>query len=657
MEYVRRGSTVGSTLPDREVVAGMFACRSGSNGFLQTVLRGVDGVDEEDFVGAALSATDAKALDDVTSGLSAGAPWERWCEASPVVVSFEGCAASTPLEKALEAELGVLEAVCHAPRMLLRYDEERVAVSRARRVSPRAVSDLVSRPADWEHRTLRGIRPARVLAVTTEDEVDLYENRMVARLIDRLISALTLRLDELREILALLAEGHDFTHETCGSHWRARRMSIAWARVQRSDELLAAIKSTHLRVYGLIRAVRMLTSSPLYQSVPRSAGVEDSLRVTNVLANDARYRRLAALWRRLVDARRESAGARADQVARRVASAERFDCFAFMLVAQALSNLGYSLVSEDGRSTRVRSVRGELRVSRESDGSVILEGGAQPLAVVALPVAASVEDLSPLWTALRTSGHRDALYLLYGRPGVLRVADECGADTRLGLSGWDAPRALLVSPWALDSVERVARVVGAWDAGGRLESFPPSVSTRAALAGEWTYRPAWLDARASGLSVTRPITQAERSAAIEALDRATPPREQARASPERERDQALRQLLEKSAELNWLTRCPVCERERVSIEGRGTELERLADRTFWCKCLECSAAWGLRRCGLCRARFAVLDDGVSVRCPDDVVDLDRVHGRDQWHPARSDAGKRDYRCTKCEPLREPRGIH
>lgn len=649
MEYVRRGSTVVSRLPDGAVVPGVFACRSGATDPLRTVLPGIGGVADRDFVGGSLSATDAKALDDVIGGLSSSARWEQWCGASSVVVSFEGCAALTPLEAALDAEFGVLEAVCHAPRMLLRYDEERVVVSRARRVSPRTVSDLVSRPVDWEHRTLRGIRPARVLAVTTEDEVDLYENRMVARLIDRLLVALTLRVDQLREILALLAEGHDFTDETCGSHWRVRRMSIAWARVQGSNELCAAIEKTHRRVCGLLRKVRSLTSSPLYQHVPRTACVEDSLRGTNVLANDARYRRLATLWRRLVEARRDSADARGDEAARRASSSQRFDSFAFMLVAQALSNLGYSLVSEEGRSTRLRSVRGELRVSRHADGSVILESGARQFVVVALPVAATVGELSLLWTALRTSGHRDALYLLYGRPSVLRVAGVCDGDTRRGLSGWESPRALLVSPWVLDSVERVARVVGAWDVSGRLESYPPSVSTKAASMGEWTTRPLWVDVSASGLSVTRPMTPAERSAAIEALDRAATPRERAR--PQHERDQALRQLLEKTADVTWLTRCPVCESEgRLSIEGRGMDLERLSDRTFWCKCLDCEASWGLRRCGRCSGRFAVLDDGVSVRCPDDVVDLDRVHGRDQWHPARSKDGARDYRCTKCEPL-------
>lgn len=649
MKVARRGDGVRHvSLPPPLAVAGMYRVVADERAVGCTLVPGVAGLDQVAFVGEEPNEVDASALDRVTDGLGAHTTWRQWAAASPVVASIKQSLEPSAVVLALEADLGSLQAVCRAPRMLLRHDEAREPVSRARRLSPKTAADLVARPADWEHRTLRGIRPARVLSLVVEDEVDLYENRVTARLLDRLDAHLTQRLQELTSVCQMLAEGHDFSDETRGSHWRAKRLERVWERVEHDDVQRERAAALRRRVIRLRDAVRALYHAPLYQGVPRGARVDDALRATNIFVNDRAYRRVAALWR-VVVAARASAPSRRDALQRRLRLSERFDSFATLLTIQALANLGYT--PRDPAQTLTQRLdlvgpRGELTLERLPDGTITLRGEGVALNVVGLPVRVTA-DAARLCDALRGVQAHETLFLLFGRPDdVERVDSEGGADRRM-LAGWSSPRALVVSPWSLDATERVARVLGVWDAGARLARFPLRIPWR---GGVPEVAPAWVGQCRGALALIRPPTPGERRATVAAL-RARLDDAGSKVSPrgeqQRRDEQQLLALIERAEGWQWLARCPVCAREGARFEDRWQTSQPPERQTVWCRCVGCDAAWGLHACGACGGRYAVLNPGVSLACPDDVTQLDRTYGRDLWCEPNARTGMRAGRCVQC----------
>jgi hypothetical protein len=605
------------------------------------VVPGVPGIDDDRFVGAWPARTDAQTLARVVGPLDETTPWSEWIGSSHVVASFGGEVGMTALELALEANLDALQAVCRAPRMLLRQEDERTPVSQARRVSSRSIADLVARPSDWEQRTVRGIRPARVLSVISEDDWDLYENRVVARLIDRLLALLVPRLDQLTKMKSLLDEGHDFTDETRGSHWRARRLSRAWQRVAADDSVRSQVTVTWRKLAALTDALRALLGSALYAHVLRGAQVDDALRPTNILSNDFHYRRIADLWRRAVLARAHGAPSRAEALRHRRLVCAHFDAFVRLLVLQALDGFGYRPASPVARFADgpmcLRGPRGELTLRASSDGTLALEQFGRALPIVALPVspggdsAAVVEAIS--------DGAGDALVFLYGHDAV-----HAEAGVAAVLAGWSRPRVLPVSPWSLDAIERTARVLGAWDAIGRLARFPPRFPWKGTPPDRL---PAWARAIDGELVAIRPPRAGE-GVAPSSVAIASHPKGSA---DDREKvlARALSALQAESEAIQWLGCCPLCEVRNVTFEERFESGAPAGRQTIWCRCNKCPAQWGLRSCSRHRShRFAVLEPGVSQECPADVALLDRTYGRDLWSRPSPDAeGGRVFSCPQC----------
>jgi hypothetical protein len=88
-----------------------------------------------------------------------------------------------PLELLVRDHFGHIEAVCRKPRAHLHVEIECVPVTQSRRTPPEATSYLAAHTEDWGQRLLSGIRPKRVLAEVPQDLLDIYENRVVARLL------------------------------------------------------------------------------------------------------------------------------------------------------------------------------------------------------------------------------------------------------------------------------------------------------------------------------------------------------------------------------------------------------------------------------------------------------------------------------------------
>jgi len=625
-------------------------------------------------------------------------------------------------------------------------------VSRARRWPIRAVADLVSHPADWEHRSLRSIQPARVLARRIEDDWDLYENRVAARLVDNLLAYLARRLEELRKIQQTLLEGldkwrHDSVQlnrdgaglrfgirqwaqkggqlgtllskmrakdperfESCfgpawselldvtsagslapvaeellwakpwalrfaragrepvfaavqdrlaqaqvrverTSFWRDRRIKTLWADTL-STETEDRLRETIRHLERVQRQLQALMDAPLYRQVPKGVGVPITLKPTNILVNDAHYRKVAVLWRswaRFGHKRQETSRQRAE---RRQREGRAWDRFVLHLVARALASLGWAASGTTGNWRVGRDGWRDLAVSVDSEGVVTLTAADAVLRLLPLCARLGSADTSGVLSTLRRWDK------LTGEIVAVHVGGAEDLEEPDRASGWSlAGRATLLgcSPWGIDSEERMARLLNGWLNRHASAAYPLSHKLRPPrdTPSDWS----WLRTTARHVIALRAPNRAEAQAARSWVSRQLAKwSKQKRAiraaqKPEQDALNALAAFVDSAgAVLGALTCCPVCGGEGVIQAHPGRRADG-SDATWRARC-ECGSEWGLRPCAGCGTRFRALLPHVGLNLQEAAAGTapvdwpDKVIGRDVWaQPCGSSAG--DFRCPDC----------
>ncbi|MFM5388621.1 hypothetical protein ACET96_01310 [Aeromonas dhakensis] len=208
------------------------------------------------------------------------------------LLSFEECLLDV-------VQQGHLHQISQRPRLDLHYQDEVADVARARRLAKGALVHLASHSECWQRQTLSGVIPKKVLARFSEDDYGIYENRVFARLLDKIERHLWSRLLALKNLQATLSQALEFyrseeidyrlSHEVC----RLWGMAFDQATTSRTSELLGETLGTLQRLH---RTISGLQQSGLYLLVSRQAQVTGSLHLTNVLSHDPHYRHLAILW-------------------------------------------------------------------------------------------------------------------------------------------------------------------------------------------------------------------------------------------------------------------------------------------------------------------------------------------------------------------------
>lgn len=202
-------------------------------------------------------------------------------------------------ERMLEALLdaGHLQSISQRPRLDMRYDVEVLPVSRARRLAADALTTLASNSQDWSRRRITGIIPARLKALVSEDEHAIYENVVFARLVDRVLTLLRTRINEVSQLL----EKHQQAKLLSNAQQLDRRLREAicalWGQsfADNPDAGKRALE-THDTLTKLQGKIRQLKHGELYKQIPQKLNLPAALRNTNILQHDPRYRHLRPIW-------------------------------------------------------------------------------------------------------------------------------------------------------------------------------------------------------------------------------------------------------------------------------------------------------------------------------------------------------------------------
>jgi hypothetical protein len=551
------------------------------------------------------------------------ATWSDWAQASPLAPRIEDEIRIRPFDEYLEERLLFLEAVCRAPRNHLRIDADLQPVSRARRIAKQAVARLASHREDWERPTVLGVRPRRVLCLVPDEEFDLYENRVAARLVDHLRSYLANRLFRLSAVLRMMDESSDHADSARGAYWRQReRLFSIWGESIRDESATRIADATQRRIEAVYLRVLALLDSSLYRAVPRSARVT-GLRYTNIFLNDSNYRQVAAIWREWSKEGLDRELSDQEKFQRGQRACSGMALYARVLVARALRQLGLtpsapSAVPLSGSRPIVQlESRGAIAtVTLEPNGTLLVATGCSALRVVPL---ATVNELEGGHAGSGSNSHGiesvDGEQILVLHLPTVAPAVGAGGEIEANvpatlLPHWSPsglasaqPAALPVSPWSISSVERVARFFRWHLFAPTLAHYPPVISLPHQFSAQqrgWL-KPAgvnrWMLLRRPEAAEESPESLAKQYAANEykrLAARGGRAAQSARADSESAAGTIRVAFIDAFKRLGELERCPVCREQGggiVSLGDDGSSFRVLCQNT------SCESSWGCYACG------------------------------------------------------------
>ena len=416
--------------------------------------------------------------------------WLEWNGISPLAPGLDEAVKPHPLEDRIETEFEHLAAVCGNPRTHIRRETERVLVARARRIARDAPARLASHTEDWEHLTIAGIRPRRILADVREERWDLYENRVAVRLVDDLVAWVRRRIAEVRRIRDdVYARMEKIRGFASGTRHRAHRIYTLWGEGWDNSPGDVA-ESTLRRLDDLLYKLLGLMDSRLYQHIPGRARAPGGLRSTNLFSSDDHYRGVARLWHEWSRLAVPRAPSPSELWARHQNLHRGFDAWCMLIVVRACSQLGLDPVEDEDLESEIRpgkaiQLHRDFRIEWESTGAITiantdeghallrfvplihgLEGARTREAMEAriAPLVEAVAGMAP-WTVILHPA-------LSGDPTHEALAGVGNPPVPGTLGAIDFIR---VSPFSLDSVERVSRAIRWAALVHRMLAYPPSV--------------------------------------------------------------------------------------------------------------------------------------------------------------------------------------
>ncbi|WP_151816886.1 hypothetical protein [Acinetobacter junii] len=271
-----------------------------------------------------------------------------------------------PLEKMLQdvIEKGHLHHIAYNPRMDMRYDEELVDVSRAKKISNNAHRYLAGHSETWQQRSLVGIRPKKVLAKMSDDELLIYENKVFAQLLDKLRFYVASRLNDLVEQQANLQAALNLGDSSDTYYKLRNKLCELWAENLTADEtesILSQLEETILYNQQILSTIKKLQSSGLYiQIPPPHRKVADQLHKTNILNYDQHYRHLNRLWSTLYEQKNKTPSFKEKIESYWKFQHDYVEEYSLLIILKAFSALGFQIHKLEDQSSSYTLRRGSL---------------------------------------------------------------------------------------------------------------------------------------------------------------------------------------------------------------------------------------------------------------------------------------------------------
>ncbi len=198
----------------------------------------------------------------------------------------------------VEESLDALNNIIEKPRRFIARSEELVPVSLAKKITADSVRHL-SQNTQFINSDENGeINPSKILNVTNEDSYDLYENRFIYHLIQRLVTFIDKRTDvifwssadETRNVMSFETTVDDAYEQI------EYKVEMKITNRQSFAENDSDNMTVFMRIDRVRRLVMALKNSSFCELMAGCSKVRSPIQRTNLMMKDRDYRTCYALW-------------------------------------------------------------------------------------------------------------------------------------------------------------------------------------------------------------------------------------------------------------------------------------------------------------------------------------------------------------------------
>lgn len=200
----------------------------------------------------------------------------------------------TTIEEALDS----INTIIEKPRRFVTTSEEVVPVDLAKKITADSVRHLSMNTQFIASNENGDVHPTRILNVTTEETYDLYENRFIYHLIQRLVTFIDKRTD-----IIFWSTGD----ETTNTMTYTSKVDDAYEEIQYKIEMTVKNRqsfaendndnmSVFMRIDRVRRLVLALRNSSFCSIMAGCAKVRSPIQRTNLIMKDPHYRTCYKLW-------------------------------------------------------------------------------------------------------------------------------------------------------------------------------------------------------------------------------------------------------------------------------------------------------------------------------------------------------------------------
>ena len=198
----------------------------------------------------------------------------------------------------IEESLDAINSIIEKPRRFIATEEEVVPVSLAKRISADSVRHLSQNTQFLAPSDDGGIHPTKILNVNTAETYDLYENRFVYHLIQRLLTFVDKRTDVIFWSTGNEIRNRFTMHSKIGDAYEEIEYNVEMTVKDRQNfaENDADNVDTFMRIDRVRRLVMALRNSSFCQIMEGCSVVRSPIQRTNLIMKDPNYRKCFQLW-------------------------------------------------------------------------------------------------------------------------------------------------------------------------------------------------------------------------------------------------------------------------------------------------------------------------------------------------------------------------
>lgn len=198
----------------------------------------------------------------------------------------------------IEDSLDAINTIIEKPRRFITTEEEVVPVSLAKKISADSVRHLSQNTQFLAPSDDGGVHPTRILNVNTVETYDLYENRFIYHLIQRLLTFVDKRTDVI-----FWSTGN----EICNRFKMHSKIDDAYEEIEYNVEMTVKNRQSFaendadnmdvfMRIDRVRRLVMALRGASFCQIMNGCSAVRSPIQRTNLIMKDPNYRKCYQLW-------------------------------------------------------------------------------------------------------------------------------------------------------------------------------------------------------------------------------------------------------------------------------------------------------------------------------------------------------------------------